>query len=198
MADRSLPILILAAGQSRRMRGRDKLMEPIDGLPLIHHMATRALATGHPVTVALPPAPHPRYDALHGLPLTTLPVPDAALGLNRTLSAGLTHLASAPATLIVLADLPDLTTGHMTAVFAARSRDPDAEVWRGTTANGKPGHPTLIDQSLYPAICALTGDQGAQPVLKSAKTHCVPLPQDAARHDLDTPEDWADWRAKRT
>ncbi|MBS8271860.1 nucleotidyltransferase family protein, partial [Halomonas litopenaei] len=29
----NIPILILAAGRSRRMRGRDKLLEDVDGLP---------------------------------------------------------------------------------------------------------------------------------------------------------------------
>ena len=39
----NFPILILAAGQSRRMRGRDKLMEVVEGQPLIRRQAEMAL-----------------------------------------------------------------------------------------------------------------------------------------------------------
>ncbi len=42
----SLPILILAAGASTRMRGRDKLMEPVEGRPLIRRQAEMARAAG--------------------------------------------------------------------------------------------------------------------------------------------------------
>ena len=30
-----IPILILAAGASRRMRGQDKLLQVVDGMPLL-------------------------------------------------------------------------------------------------------------------------------------------------------------------
>ncbi|TNF57528.1 MAG: nucleotidyltransferase family protein, partial [Rhodobacteraceae bacterium] len=65
-----IPILILGAGASSRMEGLDKLLQPVDGLPLIRRQAEIALRAGiGPVLVALPPAPHPRHDALAGLDL---------------------------------------------------------------------------------------------------------------------------------
>ena len=48
-------ILLLAAGSSSRMRGGDKLLEPVAGRPLLTRIAEAALATGLPVHVALPP-----------------------------------------------------------------------------------------------------------------------------------------------
>ncbi|WP_370741664.1 NTP transferase domain-containing protein, partial [Pseudooceanicola lipolyticus] len=49
-----MPILLLAAGQSARMRGRDKLMERVEGRPLIRRQADIArAATSGPVIVAL-------------------------------------------------------------------------------------------------------------------------------------------------
>jgi molybdenum cofactor cytidylyltransferase len=44
----------------------------------------------------------------------------------------------------------------------------------------------------------LTGDTGAREVLKrhSDRVHLVPLKGDRALTDLDTPEDWAAWRAR--
>ena len=53
-------ILILAAGASSRMRGRDKLLQPIRGKPILRMVVDMALATGAPVMVTLPPASGPR------------------------------------------------------------------------------------------------------------------------------------------
>lgn len=195
MQTERLPILILAAGSSSRMRGRDKLMELIDGVPLLRRSAMRALATGHPVFVTLPALDHPRAYSLEGLHVQTIAVPDAVEGMNASLRRGLEAVADAKAAMILLADLPDLETAHLDQVFAARLAQPDASVWRGATETGAPGHPTLIDRSLFARIMALTGDVGAQPVLRTARTVLVPLPGQAARRDLDTPEAWAEWRA---
>ena len=41
-------ILILAAGASSRMRGADKLLQPIDGIPQIARIAKAAIATYEP------------------------------------------------------------------------------------------------------------------------------------------------------
>ncbi|MCV6595140.1 MAG: NTP transferase domain-containing protein, partial [Silicimonas sp.] len=64
------PLLALpAAGASSRMRGRDKLLEPIGGVPLLRRQALAALTTGCPVLVTLPEGNEPRRAALEGLAL---------------------------------------------------------------------------------------------------------------------------------
>ncbi|MGA1614500.1 MAG: nucleotidyltransferase family protein, partial [Lutimaribacter sp.] len=80
----SLGIIILAAGQSRRMRGGDKLLETVQGQPLLRRIQQAAAATGCPVWVALPGPSHPR--AAHLLPASQpVYVPDAALGLSASI-----------------------------------------------------------------------------------------------------------------
>ncbi|HLQ19463.1 MAG TPA: NTP transferase domain-containing protein, partial [Tabrizicola sp.] len=49
-------ILVLAAGASSRMRGRDKLLQPVKGRPILRYVTETALAAAAPVLVALPPA----------------------------------------------------------------------------------------------------------------------------------------------
>lgn len=195
---RELPILLLAAGQSRRMGGRDKLMEPVAGQPLLRVMAKRACdAWLGPVIVALPPAPHPRHAALDGLTIHRIAVPDAAEGLSASLKRGLQALPKdAPAVMILLADLPDLTAEDMQAVAQAVDLASDVLIWRGATPEGAPGHPVIVARALFPEIAALSGDQGAQPVIRrhADRVALVPLPGRHALNDLDTPEDWAAWR----
>ena len=84
-------------------------------------------------------------------------------------------------------------------VMEAVDLNSDALIWRGTTANGRPGHPIVVSRSLFGALSSVTGDNGGSAVLKTnlARTHFVTLPGDRALCDLDTPEEWAAWRAAR-
>ena len=199
---KDVPILLLAAGQSRRMRGRDKLMQPVSGAPLLRVMARRACAAGlGPVIVALPPAPHPRHDALKGLPVTPVPVPDAAEGLSASLKRALAALPNdAEAAMILLADLPDLSAEDIKSIAQAVETKANALIWRGATAEGQPGHPVIFARALFPELAELTGDSGAQAVIRrhADRVALVRLPDRHALNDLDTPEDWAAWRAAQT
>ena len=192
------PILLLAAGQSSRMQGADKLALPVDGTPLLRHRARTALATGEPVFIALPAPDHPRAALVADLPVTAVTAPDAPLGLAHTLRAAVAALPPCDRFLILLADLPELTTDDLRAVLTAPDSHPAARIWRGATAAGAPGHPVLFDATLRPAFAALSGDTGAEPIIRAhrAETVLVPLPADHARRDLDTPADWAAFRAE--
>lgn len=195
----TIPIILLAAGQSSRMRGTDKLLQQVDDMPLLRRAALIALKAG-PVIVALPPEPHARYTALEGLPVQIIPVPDAAEGMNASLRAAMQHLpADASAVVILLADLPELTDDDIKKVSQSIESEPVFTIHRGTTSDGKPGHPVAFGRALFPELRALHGDEGAHTVVKrhSNRVKLIPLAGDRARLDLDTPEAWADWRAKR-
>ena len=198
MSHPDLPIILLAAGSSARMRGTDKLMEEIDGQPLLRRQAEMLrAATSGPLIAALPPPPHPRYTTLKDLEILCLPVPDAAEGMGASIRTSIKALP--PGTtkaMICLADLPDLTTEDLITVAQA-SQDKTHTIWRGATEAGKPGHPIVFDQSHFAALATLTGDQGAKDLIKTARTALIPLPGTRALTDLDTPEAWAAWRAAR-
>ena len=186
-------ILILAAGASSRMRGRDKLAEPVDGVPLLARQVGTALATECPVVVALPPRPHPRYEMIG--PAAPLEVPSAADGMGVTLAAGVAHLADADAILVLLADLPEITADDLMAVLNAEHGL--GEIVRGSSEDGRPGHPLLIPSAAFNAFMDLKGDDGGREVVGRFPTRVVPLPGRRAVLDLDTPEEWDAWRASR-
>lgn len=193
----SIPILILAAGQSSRMRGVDKLLMDIDGIPMLRRVAEMACKTGQPVLVTLPKEPHPRWAALDGLAINRVATPMAKEGINASLRQGIAALPQqSSAVMILLADLPDLTIDDMHFVLKAVDAKTKTLIWRGATQDGKPGHPVVFSRSLFPDLSALTGDTGAQSVVLENIKHMalIPLPQNHARLDLDTPEDWAKWR----
>ena len=196
----SVAILLLAGGASSRMGGRDKLVEEVDGAPLLRRMAERALMVSDDVTVAIRPGFPARRAALEGLPVAIHEPEEALEGMGGTIRAGVSALRDRAAILLVLSDLPELTAADLRAVIAARDAHPEAAIWRGATGDGAPGHPILFAPETFPDLMALTGDDGGKPVIAKHRDrlHLVPLPGDHARADLDTPEDWSRWRAART
>lgn len=191
----SLVILLLAAGASSRMNGRDKLMEDVAGAPLLAVMARRAMPLGQ-VLVTLPALDHPRRDALQALPVTPLPVPDAAEGMAASIRAGVSALPDHTTGLMILpADMPDLTEADLRSLTTAWQTAPD-RIHRATSADGTPGHPVIFPRSAFQDLRGLSGDTGARGLLRTAPVQFVALPGDHALTDLDTPEAWALWRAR--
>lgn len=195
----TVPILILAAGQSARMRGTDKLAELIDGQPLLARIAAIARSVSPHVFVALPDPDHPRRSLIADLDVTPLFLAASAEGLSGTLRAGVAALPDCSEFMVLPADLPELDATDLLAVLAAPNTAPTALIWRAATADGQPGHPILFDASLRPRFADLTGDTGGDSIVRSLRhqTHLVALPEQRARLDLDTPEDWSAWRASQ-
>lgn len=192
----SAVIVLLAAGASRRMRGRDKLVEPVDGVPLLRRQAAAALATGVPVIVALSPQGAARRAVLAGLSVAPVVVADAESGMGHSLAAAARAAPPEADLLVVLADMPDIGRDEMATLLAARADHP-GRVLRGADEDGRPGHPVLFPARLGPELRRLTGDEGARSLIRPEEAVLVPLPDRTALTDLDTPEAWADWHARR-
>jgi molybdenum cofactor cytidylyltransferase len=190
-------ILILAAGDSSRMRGRDKLVQLVDGKAILRRVAETALATGAPVTVTLPVTSPEREAALSGLPLARVAVPDAGLGMSRSLVRGVTavqagHSGAQDGIMVLPADMPGFTVQALGDLIACFADDPIC-IWRGADDRGQEGHPTIFPRDLWPDLAAVTGDEGGRTIIKAHRNRVrlLPLPSRMATLDLDTPEDWA-------
>ncbi len=191
-------ILILAAGSSSRMRGGDKLLEQVDGQPQLARILQAALQTGLPVTVALPPDRPDRAAVIADLPAKQITVPDPAQGMAASLTAGLASLPATAGVMLLLADLPEITTADLITLRDAWAQEPEA-ILRGAAADSTPGHPVCFPPDLRDDLMTLKGDEGARAVLvrHRARLRLIPLSDRHATTDLDTPEDWAAWRAAR-
>jgi molybdenum cofactor cytidylyltransferase len=188
-------ILLLAAGASSRMRGSDKLLEHVGGEPLLRRQAKAALATGARVLVALPPGRPGRDEALDGLAVEVVPVPNAADGLGHSIAAATRAASGAVGLMLVPADMVLIDTPAMTTVLEGFATAPE-RIWRGMTADGDPGHPVMFPARLFADLERLSGDRGARSLIDREAALMVPLAADAAILDLDTPEDWAAFRAR--
>ena len=180
------------------MQGRDKLLEQVEGVPLLRRQAQAALATGAPVMVCLPAATGPRAEALDGLAVTLLPVRDAAEGMGATLrTAALFAARHAPdrPMAVLLPDVPGIGVFDIKNVFARFEAEGGDTPVRATDDTGRPGTPLVLPPRLIPHFTELAGDDGGKSVLRGETVVTVTLTGDRATRDLDTPQDWASWRA---
>lgn len=193
-------LLILAAGRSSRMMGRDKCFALIDGAPLLWVMTTRALATGAKTYVTLPSANHPRARLLDGTKATAVIVDNPTQGLSASLRAGIAALPEEiSGAMIIPADMPDLQISDFKRLLSLFDDACTANILRATTKDGTPGHPVILPKWLFPEIALLTGDRGAGSLLNSYRdqTTLVALCDQRAICDLDTPEEWDEWNKRR-
>ncbi|MES2916240.1 MAG: nucleotidyltransferase family protein [Pseudomonadota bacterium] len=196
-------ILILAAGASSRMRGADKLLQAIDGQPILRRVTVTALATGAPVSVTLPVGANARRATLSGLAARIIEVADANLGMSRSLVRGIAaimagHPGPDDGIMILPADMPGFTREALTSLVTRFASEPQ-RIWRGGTRAGQAGHPTIFPRDLWTALLTVTGDEGGRSVVQANRDRVsiLPLPDRMATLDLDTPEDWAAYLARR-
>ncbi|HEY9039367.1 MAG TPA: nucleotidyltransferase family protein [Roseovarius sp.] len=193
----TLAILLPAAGASSRMAGRDKLLEQIDGVPLLARQAGRALATGAPVYITMRRDRPARAAALAELDVTQITIEDPEQGLSASIRAGVEALPpDVTALMVLLPDLPDIEASDLRAMIAAHTAQP-GRILRAVAEDGTPGHPTVFPAKFFGALADLTGNAGAQPLLRQEGFTPVALPGSRAITDLDTPEDWTRWRAQQ-
>ncbi len=193
-----IAILIPAAGASLRMEGRDKLLEQVDGQPLLLRQVRMALGTGAPVLVALPPNRPDRFAALRTAVddrLDIVTVQKASEGMAASIRAGAEWAKSLTVRglMILPADMPNLQTSDLKAMMHAFAND---HILRATDAADTPGHPVIFPKRLFFKLTQLQGDTGARDLLQGERVVAFALPDDRATLDLDTPEAWADWRQK--
>ncbi|MGF1660002.1 MAG: molybdopterin-binding/glycosyltransferase family 2 protein [Rubrimonas sp.] len=190
---------LLAAGASRRMRGRDKLLEEVDGAPILRRAAQALLESRADATlVVLGPDDAARRAALAGLDVAIVENPQAAEGMASSLRAALAAApAEADALVVALGDMPEVGPAHVDALIAAFSPEDGRAICRAITEDGAPGHPVLFGRRFFETLARIDGDQGARELLRAHAdlVENVPTPGRGAAVDLDTPEAWEAWRA---
>ena len=201
MAEKPLciTVILLAAGGSTRMGQRDKLLENINETPLLTRVEAACQASKAKEVIAVLRPNDPARRAALCATTKSVTNPDWQHGMASSLQTGLTGASpDCDAVLIVLADMPDVTAQDMNALIAAYRPEQGITLARATNAAGIAGHPVLIGKAHFDELAVLQGDIGARALFKAHKhaTALVPTPGDNALTDLDTPADWATYRAR--
>lgn len=193
----TLTCLLPAAGASSRMRGSDKLMELVEGMPCLVLMATRAQRAGMEVLVTVPSLDHPRAGALRNKGFRVLGVANASEGMAASLRSGSSAVhPNSDGLMILPPDMPAIDIESLLTLVEAFEEN-QTRIVQATTQDGVPGHPVIFPQHLLSEFAELTGDRGAAKIVKNHQQSVVSvkLKGNRARLDLDTPEAWAKWRA---
>ncbi len=189
--------VILAAGSSSRMHGADKLTQTVHNQPLLAHLVAQANASQADAVYAVLPDTgfEARRDAAKDAHI--IPNAHAFEGMAASLRVAVEHLASDYEALIfMLGDMPEINAAHINHLIAAYSPQDGREIIRAASQNGREGHPILFGQRFFEPILTLKGDMGAREILSQypESIEVVRMKSDAPIIDLDTQEEWENWR----
>jgi molybdenum cofactor cytidylyltransferase len=186
--------LLLAAGRSSRM-GRNKLLMPIDGQPMVRKVAEMLLEARslQEITVVLGHEAALVRAALDGLPVRFIETDRYAEGLSGSLKAGLESLpGDLDGVLVALGDMPLVDSATVDRLAAAFSPQEGRAIC-APVHGGKRGNPVLWDVGFIPEMLEITGDTGGRMLVErhAAQVCEVAGPSEGVLIDLDTPESFA-------
>ena len=191
--------VLLAAGQSRRMGDANKLLQDVGGKPVVRHLAEELLAAQvSPLVVVTGHNPQDVTDALSDLDVTFVHNPSFAEGLSTSIQAGTAALPETCAGAIVCqSDMPTLTRTQFTTLMVAFAPE-DGDAICVPVHQGKRGNPVLWARSFFAQFGGLAGDVGAKHLIgqNEALVKEVEFDDTSILKDLDTPEQWAAFRAE--
>jgi len=187
--------VVLAAGSSTRM-GRNKVLLPLHGEPLVRRVVRAAVEAGlSPVLVVLGPDADLVRAALAGLPYDPVPNPRHALGMSTSLDAGIAAVPEgALAAVVLLADMPFVDTAMIRAVVA---RHGEGSRLASARYGGVPAPPTLYGRSLFPELRGGEGEGRGREVVRrhAEEVAFVDFPA-SALEDVDEAKDLERARAR--
>ena len=182
--------LVLAAGQSRRMGSRNKLLASVDGVPMVVRAVDAAMPGVNAGVYVVTGHEHEQVaGALAGRDVQVVHNPRYAEGLSTSLSRGLAALTQdVDGVLICLGDMPRVTTAHIESLVEAfnplEGRAICVPMWEG-----KRGHPVLWARRFFAEMADIKGDVGARHLLgEYAELVCeIPVTDDGVLLDVDSP-----------
>jgi molybdenum cofactor cytidylyltransferase len=186
--------VVLAAGLARRM-GSNKLLAPIDGVPMIARAVDAALASqARPVIVVTGNEADRVKQALRGRDVAFVHNPDFAEGLSSSVKRG---IAAVPGTcdgaLVCLGDMPRVASADLDRLIAAFN-PVEGRAICVPVRDGKRGNPVLWARRFFGEMQELAGDVGAKHLIGAYGEAVaeVPMAGDGVLIDIDTPNALAD------
>ncbi|HEY7457658.1 MAG TPA: molybdopterin-binding/glycosyltransferase family 2 protein [Xanthobacteraceae bacterium] len=197
---RKVAALVLAAGRSTRMGGPNKMLAEFGGKPIIRRTVEAVLASrARPVIVVTGHEGDRVAAALKGLDVKFVRNQNYAEGLSTSLKAGIGALPpDVDAAAIALGDMPAVTGALINKLTQAINPARGALI-AVPTRDGRRGNPVVWSRRFFDDLEQLEGDSGARHLIAQHNEAVaeVPVEDDGAFFDIDTPEALAEANAKR-
>jgi molybdenum cofactor cytidylyltransferase len=186
----NLHVLVLAAGESRRL-GQPKQLVRLGGRPALHQVVSSAVAlAGHAVTVVTGAHAAELSRLLTHSPASVIVNRHWQEGMASSIRCGLSALpAACEAVLILLGDQVAVTAEDLKRLAGAW-KDQDSVI-AAAAYDQHLGVPAIFPRICFPELAELRGDHGARKVIERNSYRVVRVPMPNAAVDLDTPEDLA-------
>lgn len=187
---------LLAAGLGQRMGGRPKAALQVGGTSLLERLAIALRGAGvDDIAVVLGPYAQTLVPLAQRCGARVLHAPpDKPLAASQRLAVQ-AHTEHAPGhdMLVLLADLPLLTSAHIAWLLEAWRQRPDGVQAQMPVVDNVRGHPLILSWQAVQAVAAMPAHQGIRDWLHShpGQVRPLPTPERAYTTDLDTPEDVA-------
>jgi molybdenum cofactor cytidylyltransferase len=180
--------LLLAAGGARRF-GSQKLVEPLDGKPIVRHAADMLAAATESLFVVVGNEAGNVQSALDGIDATFVANVHWERGLSTSLRAGIASLtAQVDAVIVCLGDQPRIDAAVVGRVIAKWKESGCPIV--SARYQGARGHPVLFEKTVFSELVKLEGDAGARMLIERDLARVSYVDVDAAVPiDVDSPAD---------
>lgn len=184
--------IVLAAGRASRM-GRNKLVTPLNGKPVIAHVVDAIAAAGLPTPlIVLGHDADSVRAALGSRPAKFCLAADHTQGISRTIRAGITEVQAddnALAALVCLGDMPLISPDLLCQIASLAGEYAIVQ----PRVDGRPGNPVLWGRHYYARLRQLEGDVGAKGLLGefSDQIRYIDSEDRGACIDIDTPAELA-------
>lgn len=185
--------IILAAGLSRRMGSRNKLLLPVLGKPMVRWVAEALCeVSGVSVWVVLGHEADRVRESLEGLDLTFVENASFELGMTTSIQCGVAASPeNASGFMICLSDLPNMTAAEYSQLLQAflKQQIHDEACIGLPVYQGEKGNPVIFSASYRAAILAHTEMEGCKKIVKDHSTHLhlIEMNSPNCLHDIDTP-----------
>jgi len=188
-------IILLAAGQSRRL-GRPKQLLERAGESLLTKTVNAALGIdGVPVVVVLGAHAERMMPLLIDPRLTVVQNPDWPEGMASSVRWGLTvtrnRFPDTDGMLVIVCDQPGLDTLALQRLIELQ-RNTGLPAAAASYA-GRLGTPAIFHARLFADLMKLSGDRGARQLLQDLGPEVAALPFEEGALDIDTEEDYQRW-----
>jgi len=201
MDQHQIVFLFLAAGASSRMRGSDKLLKEIKGIPLLQLTLDEALKLNFPVFVTVPTYDTERKLIISNTNAIVIEVKDAELGMGHSIATGLTQITKNlkfNSLAICPSDLPGLSADALRKLINFFLKKPEMICRPAKLGKSAMGHPVIFPKNYFEELKLIKGDWGALNILQRNEKDLNRFETDDDSYftDLDTIEDFNNWRKR--
>jgi molybdenum cofactor cytidylyltransferase len=195
----SIPVIILAAGASRRLGQPKQLVRVGEETLLGRAIRLAKEADAGPILVVLGADLARIRESISGDQVIVVPNDLWEQGISSSIQAGLQALdvkvPHSAGVMVMTCDQPRLTAEHLRVLRETFDQQKEEVIVTSSYA-GIDGVPAVFPRCVFTRLRSLRGDEGARRIIANPPCGVVSIPFAGGELDIDLPEDLA--RLKRT